>query len=46
MKKGKTLFIIAGANGSGKTTFALNFSVLKVYLSISILKVARRISLE
>ena len=25
----KTLYIIAGANGSGKTTFALNFSMLK-----------------
>jgi predicted ABC-type ATPase len=29
MEKDKTLFIIAGANGSGKTTFALNFSALK-----------------
>jgi len=29
MKKGKILFIIAGANGSGKITFALNFSVLQ-----------------
>ena len=25
----KTLYIIAGANGSGKTTFALNFALLK-----------------
>ena len=29
MKKDKTLFIIAGANGSDKTTFTLNFSTLK-----------------
>ena len=29
MKKDKTLFIVAGANGSGKTTFALNFSALE-----------------
>ncbi len=25
----KTLYIIAGANGSGKTTFALNFAKLE-----------------
>jgi len=28
-KKQKTLYIIAGANGSGKTTFALNFAKVK-----------------
>jgi len=29
MKTDKILYVIAGANGSGKTTFALNFSALK-----------------
>jgi len=28
----KTLYIIAGANGSGKTIFALNFAKLKIFI--------------
>jgi len=29
MKSEKTLYIVAGANGSGKTTFAMSFSELE-----------------
>jgi len=29
----KTLYIVAGANGSGKTTFAMNFAQLQNYFA-------------
>ena len=38
----KTLYIIAGANGSGKTTFALNFSKLKNLKFINADEIAKK----
>ncbi len=41
MGKNKTLYIIAGANGSGKTTFAMNFAKLQGLRFINADEIAR-----
>ncbi|MDF1884569.1 hypothetical protein JHD49_11520, partial [Sulfurimonas sp. SAG-AH-194-C21] len=38
----KTLFIVAGANGSGKTTFALNFAQLDKLKFINADEIAKK----
>ncbi len=38
----KTLYIMAGANGSGKTTFAMNFSELEKLKFINADEIAKK----
>ena len=38
----KTLYIIAGANGSGKTTFAMTYSILKSLYFINADEIAKQ----